>query len=270
MQTWRSIWRLGLMALLVIGASGCATYRTHPEFKIRQASIKSIGVMPTDIDVYRITFTGDKDLMHDLVPHVNDVAQQQLVADFESKGYSTRLVDMSDEALAQKPEVRASWHTTSELFEKTLGDIQKRRQKKFTYTLGSDINLLADYAGADALIFTKGEGLKKTGGEIAREVILSALFGSPVLPSETQVVSALIDGNTGDVLWLHGGFTNGDPAQDKRVKEALSVVYKPFPLSASKQAEAKAKRNREKGSGMVSNPTAASPITPVSPATNPG
>lgn len=120
---------------------------------------------------------------------------------------------------------------------KRLDDISRRRQKKFTYTLGPDVNVLADHADSDILVFVKGESLKKTCGEIARELFMRIMVGTSFLPSETRITMGIVDGNTGDLLWYHYNTDLGiDPAKDDQVRKSIHAMLKPFPVSSEKQA----------------------------------
>lgn len=251
-----------LLGILLL--SGCATYQ-HPDFNARHAKIHSIAIIPSSVEVYRLSFKGDKDPMHDASAEANQVAGDEIASLMKQKGYAVRPMDLSEEALTGKPELRTAWHTTNELFLKILGDIQKGRKGKTPYTLGVDVNILADHAQADSLVFMTGEGIKKTGGEITQEVILSALFGTPIRPSETLAQLAVVDSNTGEILWVNRNSNVAiNPADPAQVRSMVRDILQIFPKSAAEQSREKSKKKERQE--QVAQPThnfgARAPLTP--------
>lgn len=261
--------RVLLLLFASLLASGCASYRVHPEFKERHPRIVSMAVLPPDFEVYRLSFKGDKDPMHDVTKRASDIIQDELSREIKSKGYQVQPMDLSEKALSQKPEVRSAWHTVKELHAKALSDFLKGRQKKFTYSVGPDVNILGDHAQCDTLVLVKGEGVKKTGGEIAREVFFHILFGTGVMPSDTTLWISFIDGNTGDVLWLNTNADNrysrdADPADTARLRTVVERLADPFPKSASLEMEEKS-RKAKKPKQRAPSPVPAAPIGPPAP-----
>lgn len=250
----RSIRFVFLGLLFSLGASGCATYRVHPDFKERQKSLKTMACLPPDVEVHKITFTGTKEPMHDLYPLVAKYTTDELKRILEEKGYTMQSLDLSEPALAQEPELRTNLHTIQELYKKTLENIAKRRQKKFTYTIGSEINPLADRAQADALLLVKWVAYKKTGGEIAKDIAKTILIAAATLGnvvpvfnfSEGLIQLAVVDGSTGDVLWYHTNFGNTavNVSEEDQVKKAVKQLIRPFPISTALAEEKKAKKRR--------------------------
>jgi len=258
-----------LFASLLI--SGCASYRIHPEFKERHPKILSMAVLPADFEVYRLSFKGDKDPMHDVTARANGVMADELSREIEKKGYKLQPMDFSEQALSQRPEVRSAWHTVKELHAKALSDFLKGRQKKFTYTLGPDVNRLADHAQCDALVLVKGEGVKKTGGEIAREVFFHILFGTGVMPSDTTLWVSFIDGSTGDLLWLNTNVSNRimrdtDPDDSIKIRQLIQQLIRPFPKSAPLEAEEKARKGKKQPRQSAPASTPAGPAGLPAPA----
>ena len=56
-----------LITSFMISVSGCATYMRHPDFKERHKDIRYVSIMPPKIDIYKLTFKGDKEMMFDLL-----------------------------------------------------------------------------------------------------------------------------------------------------------------------------------------------------------
>ena len=234
--------KLFLLLGILCVASGCATYQ-HPDFNARHAKVASIAVLPVSLEVYRVTFSGDKDPMHDTAAEANLVAEDEIVNVLKKKGYEVQPFNSSEEALSQRPEVRTAWHTTKELCVKALGEIQKGKKGKTPYSVGEDANILADYANADSLVFLIGESAKKTGGEIAREVVLRILFGAPIQPNETLAQLAVVESDTGEILWVNRNPNTGvNPGAPDQIRRMIQDMLSLFPKSASEQNREKTKQ----------------------------
>ena len=253
--------------------TGCATYQVHPEFKDRQKSFKTLACIPPDVEVYRLTFAGDKESMYDLCPLVAKYTTDELKRVFEEKGYTMQSLDLSESTLAQQPELRTSLHTVQELYKKTLEDIAKRRQKKFTYTIGPEINPFADRAQTDALLLVKWVAYKKTGGEIAKDIAKSILIAAATLGNVVPVFNfsegltqlAVVDGSTGDILWYHHNFgrTAVNVSEENQVKRAIREVIGPFPISDALAEARKSKRSKKATSPAEMLERPAVPTGPV-------
>ena len=258
------------IGLVAIGTSGCATYRTHPEFKARQKTLQTVTCLPPDVEVFKVAFTGTHETMPELYPAIKEQTVDALRHVMEAKGYQWQPLDVSEPALEQTPDLRTTYHTIQQIYAKTLEDIKKRRQKKFTYTIGAEINPMADYAQADALFLVKWLAYKKTGGEIAKDIAKSILIAAVTLgsvvafspTSEAMAHVALIDGNTGDVLWYHVNFqdTAVDVAEEWQLTRALNRLLKPFPKSAAKVLAEKERRARRRH--HAPEPVGVSPVEP--------
>lgn len=247
---------LALILSVGLGTSGCATYRMHPEFKERQKSLLTVAALPPDVEVYRLTFDGKKEPMYELYPQVSKGTLEALEGVFAEKGYQIRSLDLSEATLETKPELRSMLYNIREAYKKTLVDIRKRPYDKFLYSLGPQVNPLADRANADALLLIKWEAYKKSGGEIAKDIAKAILIAAATLgnvvaimpPSYATAHFALVDGNTGEILWYHHNLNN--MAVNVEVHEqltlAISRMIKPFPISEELKERRNAKRNKRK------------------------
>ncbi|UCD55122.1 MAG: hypothetical protein JSV93_06340 [Candidatus Omnitrophota bacterium] len=238
-----------LTVIIILNAGGCAVpYKTHPEFKQRHKNIRTVSLMPPEVDAYVLTFKGDKTRLHDLIPIMEKTTIEQLEQILTDKGYVLKKLDLSEENLEAKPDLRTSLFHVNELFKKALNDIAKRKQRKFTYTLGSEVNIFADLAGCDVLIFVKEEGVKKSTGEVVKDVVkgvvLSAaclLIGAIYVPIPQTVATvvhiAVVDSNDGAILWYinNSSNVNYNPENQKHIARLIKSMIKYFPDSAFKE-----------------------------------
>lgn len=159
---------------------------------------------------------------------------------------------VSEENLTKNLELRTSVFHINEIFEKQLQDIQKRKKSKFTYTLGSDINTFSNLAGCDIIVFVKEDGVKKSAGEIAKDLakgaVLTAaclLIGAIYIPIPRTAITivhlAVVDGNDGAILWYNNNMAtpDADPENQKQLAYLVKSIITPFPDSAFKKKETK-------------------------------
>jgi len=242
-----------LVIMIILNISGCAKpYMMHPEFKQRHKDIRSVSLMPPEVDAYVLTFKGDKKRLKDLIPVMEKTTLEQLEKILVDKGYEIKKLDLSEKTLAENPELRTSLFHANELFKKALNDISKRKQRKFTYTLGSEVNVFADLADCDILVFVKEEGIKKSAGEVAKDVakgvVLTAvclLVGVIYIPipqtTATLVHIAIVDSNDGAILWYmnNSSNVNYNPENQKHISKLIKSMIKYFPDSAFKEKKKK-------------------------------
>ncbi|GEM_PF-6682119 len=273
MKIFERVVALAVIAVFALNISGCATYQVHPEFKERQKKIKSVAVMPPKVEAYILNFQGDKKMLSELVPVMAKTTMEQLEKVFSAKGYEINKLDLSEENLTKNPDLRTSLFHINELFEKQLQDIQKRKKSKFTYGVDAEANTFANLANSDVLIFTKEDGIKKSAGEVAKDVakglmITAAclLVGAIYIPvpqtAVTVVQVAVVDGNDGAILWYNNNIAtpNYDPENQKQLTVLIKSLISPFPDSAFKTKDIKAQvADKDKAKPVV----AGSEVSPV-------
>ncbi len=230
--------------IYTVSISGCASsIKKHPEFKKRHQLIRSVAMIPPEVAAYKLTFKGDKVPMDELVLMVMELATtSELKSVFEKKGYDVKELDLSEGILQAEPELRAILFDVKKIFKTALEDIQRRKKKKFTYTLGPDVNVFADRADCDILVFVCEEGLKKSTGEIVKDVVKGALItaaaaciGVIYIPMPktfaTIIHITIVDANDGAILWYTNNRLNPnvDPESEKQLRGAIRRMLKRFP-----------------------------------------
>lgn len=253
MKIFRKALALAVCVMFALNISGCATYQVHPEFKERHKTIKSVSIMPPKVEAYILNFQGDKKMLSELVPVMEKTTIEKLEKVFSDKGYQVNKLDLSEENLSKNPNLRTSLFHINELFEKQLQNIQKRKKSKFTYSVEAEANIFANLSSSDVLIFVKEDGIKKSAGEIAKDVakglMISAaciLVGAIYIPipqtAATVVHVAIVDGNDGAILWYNNNITtpNYDPENQKQLGVLIGSLVNPFPESVFKPKDAKA------------------------------
>jgi len=238
----------------LLGSTGCAAGLRHPEFKTRHPHLHTIAVLPPKVEVYRLTFQGDQQLMYELLEPIAQQAKEELERALVKRGYRVAPLDLSDSVLSAQPELKHSLHIVRTLLDKELEEYQKRMfgpLRKFTFSVGSEINVFANLADSDALVMLRCTGFKKTGGEIAKDwaktlLIAAATLGSLVVyshPSVTAVQLAVIDGNTGDLLWYLDNLQRPtlNISKEKAFRKTVRALMSKFPKAIATTPQGKLK-----------------------------
>ncbi|PIQ84202.1 MAG: hypothetical protein COV75_03435, partial [Candidatus Omnitrophica bacterium CG11_big_fil_rev_8_21_14_0_20_63_9] len=209
----RSGWLIGLA---LVSCSGCATVGVvskHPDLPQRRAHLRTIAILPPKVEAYQLTFKGDRQLLDDLTYPIAQSSMEELHATLAAQGYATKMFTFSDEhSREEQAELKRQLSTLHTLLNSRLEERAKRwfpGFHPFTYSLGSDVNLLADRTQSDAVVLLQCLGMKKSRGEFTKDlaqsmlISLATLGGVVIVPygSVTAVQLAVVDGNTGDILW---------------------------------------------------------------------
>lgn len=239
--------------ILVISLCGCSTitYKAHPFLQERIKPVKRITVMPMDVEVYKVTAGGVRELVDEYTQEAKNnikaaINNELLVGNNYTLSYLPQMQEMPDgeekslfkDALALYSALDTSIiaHTYPQNISYLipLGGIFKDKITNFDYTFGSEINQLNPYVFGDALLFIKGGDYLSTGGRIAfmawaTLVTLGGYTPSSAGPPHLSV--ALADLRTGDILWYNflcppSGYNFRN---EELVKNFVKILLKGFP-----------------------------------------
>jgi hypothetical protein len=225
--------------MLLIGfvAMGCVAppFRAPPQFQARVERLTAVAVIPPDVKMYSLTAGGVREEMDEW----SGLARENLIRAFAS--YLPRNAELTFTLLKADgglPPLRAqpTWtelDDTKALYKAVstsillhtydqTGHLFPQKLRSFDYSLGPQVRGLADQANADALLFIEAMDHVSTGGRKALMVagiLMGAATGVYVGPSAgaTTLSAALVDGQTGDILWYNvvasgGGHDLRNPA----------------------------------------------------------
>jgi hypothetical protein len=240
--------------LALILVSGCApAFRVNPLLKERIQGLKTIAVMPMDVEVYKITAGG----VSELVDEYSQEAKENIKLALEDKiahsaRYRLSYIFKPEEiretekiqllrdtlALFQAVDTSIIAHTyQSPYLRVPMQGVFQDKISNFDYSLGPQISGLASSLQTDAFLFIRGGDYLSTGGRIALMVLLTILnaagggvtTGTNAGPPHLSV--ALVDATTGDVLWYN--FFCPDSGYNFRnrasVKKFVDILLKDFP-----------------------------------------
>jgi hypothetical protein len=230
---------VGLLVCTGVGCTPTTSIRKHPQFADRRAKISSVAVVPPEVEVVRVVFKGDNEPLPEEAARISARLPDLIAAELRRRGFTVTDACLDEQHFGTEPDLRFQTTQAQQAFA-TAGAqmyrtvlMKKPDAENYQSTLGPGVNPLADHANVDALIFVEVGGFKKSGGEVAKDVIMTILFLAigAYVTQPTQGAGmriALVDGATGDVLWANVGGTTGDfegAGLDKMIKE----VFKEFP-----------------------------------------
>lgn len=261
------------------------TVRAHPQLHQRLASIKTVAVMPPGVAVYQLAVGRATRVMDEETTAakrtVATAIEQELgrdagvvftpfpsssaILDTNSDPAAARLKDEMEDTQALLEAVSASvlLHTYEPKVRDAPDQTFPEKLKNFDYSLGPDVERLAQLANANALLFVSGVDHISTGGrkalmalaillEVAvraapgpaagasgRGLSLQPSFNIPAGPmivpnfGTTSLSVALVDAGTGAILWYNvAGFRAWSSLTDPRnVADLVEEVFTDFPVS---------------------------------------
>ena len=228
----------GLLALGVGALSACTTMaRVYPELEARRSRIARAAVLPPETKFTLITFKGDNPRMSAEEENAKAVLPGMIAAKLREHGL------VVDEAgVASNSDLRFQATELQATFDQALADLlatlgPARQASQVNRSLGTQAARVADPLGVDALALVRVEGYSKSGGEIAKDLAKAFVVGFitagtlvPLPPmSGTTIVSALIDGSTGDVLWINVAGSEAASFDAPGLQALVNAVFKDFP-----------------------------------------
>ncbi|HCU53101.1 MAG TPA: hypothetical protein DIC36_02050 [Gammaproteobacteria bacterium] len=192
------------------------TMREHPDFAAQKRQVKNIAVLPTDVEYLLLVLTGDNERLTDEERNVKTTMAEALPGLLEQRGYQVRKTSAEELATIVKDanftieQAKSAYNEVSkQLYER--GMVEEEEAKKFRVSIGPVGAAVAEALKADAFLFTRYSGFKKSEGLIAKEIVSSAMLGALTgvvvvpAPAGGSMEMALIDGYSGDVLWTNRG-----------------------------------------------------------------
>jgi hypothetical protein len=233
-----------LFACLILSA--CATvpnYRSNPQLNEKIENTKIIMVIPLKTDVYQITAGGVQEKMDEWSSQARNNVMTAIQAEL---GKKTMIFVKSFEETLLSEDQKSNLEETKALFDAvndsiivhTYGPPEQRFQDKirnFNYSMGREVQELA--RDTDALLFVNCSDQIATTGRKALQagsVILGALVGVYITPQYgvTTVNIALVDSDTGSILWYnyHGSPGDHDLRNPIDTTTLVKQLFKDFPM----------------------------------------
>jgi hypothetical protein len=198
--------------VLLLGLCACAWPGSGPSKPLgalpkRLGEVKRIGIMPIEASVMIVSPTDRIDPgVQDQDEADNEIALAELKL-LRSRGFDTVLLPLREPLFTNEPELRfqvtQTQKTATAALQKALSSADRAGAEKTLRGSVDNLTRIADTAGADALLFTRFEGLANRGPEDGGEVaggVLRWLF-LPRLRDYYEVALCLVDAQSGRVLF---------------------------------------------------------------------
>lgn len=223
-----------LAALLLSGIVGCGSSgpgvgaRSEEEFRQRVNPGKKITVLPPVIQYFRRTNLGDEPM-----PEFNQLVHENLMSGmneaFTQMKYSVLPCNFDDETLLVDQELALDLTNVRNDFNRALMELSNSR-KSASIWFSPLVNVFSERAQADLILMAQGYGFETSGGKKTKDTIMAgigAVLG--YLPSVqftgTQIVMLLLDGVTGELLWLnYNGQNTSFNAKDSSAMAKLAYA----------------------------------------------
>jgi hypothetical protein len=214
-----------VLAALVL--AGCQP--RHLEFSPRAAQLRRIAIVPPDVTLVRIVFSGDDEPL----TAESDVARRALPAaiahELEAHGFVVRPSGLDDGQAPVDPAVRYQATVALARHQTLVSDVLGGKP---VGSLGPDVGRLADHADVDALLFVNLVGMTKSGGQVARDLTVTVLTlgGLVYKTSATRLFVTMVDGTTGQALWWGSGLTEALAFDGAALRDLVHEVFERMPL----------------------------------------
>lgn len=113
----------------------------------------------------------------------------------------------------------------------TGGSAWKHKQKQFDQEIGPGLRYLRERTGADVAVFAVGMDAYSTGGRIAMGVMTTLVFGVTPVAFPSIVVIAMVELETGRVVYANLGHGGTDLRVAERVYEYVDRALCEYPRS---------------------------------------
>jgi hypothetical protein len=170
--------------------------------------------MPPQVEVTRMILRGQEKMTAEeqsIIQRLPHIVGNEL----EKRGFEARRGALEEERFEEAPELRFETTQIQRAYDRVSDEMYRMEQMPpeealhYECTLGPDITLFSHEAEADALVFVRFKGWEKSGGERAKDILITVLVAIATgmyaeMPKEAAVLElALVDGTTGEVLWAN-------------------------------------------------------------------
>lgn len=213
-------------ALMALALVGCV--KRQAEFPLHMAQFRRVAILPADIQLVRIVFTGDDEALTAEADGARRELPSSIAAHLESRGFVVRPAHLDDEHVAAGSELRYLTTVARARHGAVMGRLLTGQDSG---SLGPDVGGLADHADVDALLFVSLVGFTKSEGQVARDVAVTFLtLGSLVYrTSATRLFVTLVDGTTGRVLWWRWRLREERAFTGTRLQKLVREVLQQMP-----------------------------------------
>ena len=256
------------LAVIALFMSACATkppppLPPHPEVVSLLRKVQSIAILAPQVEYTRIVFTGENERL----PLMEKNISETLLSQFESTigGQYTIRKPPEDQPEERKREMefevqqlRAAFATRVKM---SSAEEEEKPTTRTRVTVGTAATALATRFDADAILLSRYSGFQKSGGQKAKDIMAGAVLGVVHAAEGGIVEVALIDGTTGELLWMARGVHARFPAGARSTRPTTARGAVGMALAGFPPKEAAAATTR--AAATVPESAAKSPAEPL-------
>ena len=236
-----------LLAISTLLGAGCKTNSSvHPQFAARAQALHTVAILPIPATAIKV---GVVNAEQDRFPQVEEFRQrliQQLTPQWENRGFKviqSKLPAGDGRAITNGFENRDIWMQLqlNRAYE-GLARIQRHASEKL---VRPEAELLAEYEGADALVFVSAKVITETPAATGTRVAANTLVffaglavaltghsggGGMMLagsPEGCSLEVVLVDGRNGDILWR--SFVTPKSLDGPKLEQAVQKIFSRYP-----------------------------------------
>ena len=193
----------------------------HPKIKSKEATIRSVVILPAKVNVVRDSMKGPEGMAaesDDLSARV-----ERAIAEVLSKQKHVTAVSPPPAGDSQQNYNVADFQAK---FDDLLPKIMKKRSdvKTGRFSMGDEVLTLNLEKSTDAIVFIRGAGKKLTDGKTAFTLLVGGV------PAYLKLQIGIVDARNGDVLLYTDPMLTGDPTTAvDRLRKALEKGLKKLP-----------------------------------------
>lgn len=246
----RTLQSLAVIAVITLVVCACATkppapLPPHPEVVNAIRKVQTIVILAPQVEYTRIVFTGENERL----PLLENNISATLLSEFEHTigGQYTIRKPPEDQPEERKREMEFEVQQLYAAFAARVKMSGTEEEEKPTtrprVTVGAAATALASRFDADAILLSRYSGFQKSGGQKTKDFMTGAMLGVVHASEGGLVEVALIDGTTGELLWMargtHARFPAGaHSAAPTTARGAAVMALANFPAKESAAAAA--------------------------------
>lgn len=223
---------LAVLLLAALCAFPCAETeaapKASPDLPSHLASIHTVGLVPSEIQIYELSAGGVLERRDDWSAAGRANVTRGILGAFEERKIAVKSLQVGENRKEEMDDIKALYRAVvmSVLLHSDGPNAFPAEQQRFDFTLGP-LEALLDEFGVDALVFVYGSDEISTGGRKTLAVL--GLVGGVVLRPGISVLGIGLVDRSGKVLWFHSKASPGmvdfrDPeSASKFTQELLSA-----------------------------------------------
>lgn len=219
---------------LVVSLTGC--FQTIPQYRAHYTFVQSpqayapkkVVVLPVDVIIKEVTAGGVSEEVPDWSrqgsANVRDALNKYFRAEKKKRIQLIEMPKLADRDLENVKQHLALYRRVAgAVYDKTYSQMPwAHKIQRFDYTLGNGLKGLAERTGADSAIIVVGQDEVSTAGRK-----IAAFFLDSVAYGHSFLSGAIVNLNTGDILWFNYAFQYKS-ADLRKPEDALTLVERTF------------------------------------------